>query len=293
MRSTACPRASTTRATWATRALRTYVMGQRAFTERRPRTISRRWCISTQGRDRGRRHRLLDHAQRQPHDLRRQAGGEPARDLARVRDARSMAMGAGMVEIAGEPCGADARRRARVLRGPQQARVECGPADHLRPVQPARGARARWRTTFDIIERTAAAGRPHVRPGAQPGAERAAVLRDASCRSTNGTCGSDMRKLPLAEQKQWLLDRRQARAGRDRLAPYEGPPVRGAEARPPEWDWIFALTDMKGPHTMAELARRAQHASGRADDRHGARARHEVLHDPADRQREPGPRRSS
>ena len=32
--------------------------------------------------------------------------------------------------------------------------------------------------------------------------------------------------------------------------------MRGAEARPPEWDWIYALTDMKGPHkSMAELAR--------------------------------------
>jgi hypothetical protein len=38
--------------------------------------------------------------------------------------------------------------------------------------------------------------------------------------------------------------------------PYEGPIVRGAEARPPQWDAIFALSDMKGPHkSMAELAR--------------------------------------
>ena len=39
--------------------------------------------------------------------------------------------------------------------------------------------------------------------------------------------------------------------------PYEGPvATAGAEARPPEWDWIFALTDMKGPHkSMADLAR--------------------------------------
>ena len=42
---------------------------------------------SHQGIDRRRRARLLDHAQRQPHDLGRQAGGEPARHLARVRDA--------------------------------------------------------------------------------------------------------------------------------------------------------------------------------------------------------------
>ena len=67
----------------------------------------------------------------------------------------------------------------------------------------------------------------------------------------------DMRKLPLSEQKQWLLDAdKRRRLVEIASKPYEGPIVRGAEARPPEWDWIYALTDMKGPHkSMAELAR--------------------------------------
>ena len=106
---------------------------------------------------------------------------------------------------------------------------------------------------------------------------------------------SDMRARPLAEQKKLLLDPEMRRRLVEIASkPYEGPEVRGTEARPPEWDYIYAMTDMKGPHkSMAELARQTQHAPGRADDRHGARARHEVLHDPADRQREPGPRRWS
>jgi N-acyl-D-aspartate/D-glutamate deacylase len=67
----------------------------------------------------------------------------------------------------------------------------------------------------------------------------------------------DMRKLPLAEQKKWLLDADKRRQLVEIASkPYEGPIVRGAEARPPEWDAIFALSDMKGPHkSMAELAR--------------------------------------
>ena len=67
----------------------------------------------------------------------------------------------------------------------------------------------------------------------------------------------DMRELPLAEQKQWLLDADKRRQLVEIASkPYEGPIVRGAEARPPKWDWIFALSDMKGPHkSMAELAR--------------------------------------
>ncbi len=67
----------------------------------------------------------------------------------------------------------------------------------------------------------------------------------------------DMRKLSLAEQKKWLLDADKRRQLVEIASkPYEGPIVRGAEARPPKWDEIFALSDMKGPHkSMAELAR--------------------------------------
>lgn len=67
----------------------------------------------------------------------------------------------------------------------------------------------------------------------------------------------DLRKLPLAEQKQWLLDADKRRKLVEVASrPYEGPQVRGAEARPPEWDWIFAMTDMKGAYkSMADLAR--------------------------------------
>src|SRR4029079_11041074 len=68
----------------------------------------------------------------------------------------------------------------------------------------------------------------------------------------------DMRKLPLAEQKQWLLDpEKRKQLGEVASRPDEGPAhVAGAEARPPQWDWIFALTDMKGtPKAMADLAR--------------------------------------
>ena len=66
-----------------------------------------------------------------------------------------------------------------------------------------------------------------------------------------------MRKLPLAEQKQWLLNADKRRQLVEIASkPYEGPAVNGAEARPPQWDWIYAFTDMKGPHkSMADLAR--------------------------------------
>jgi N-acyl-D-aspartate/D-glutamate deacylase len=67
----------------------------------------------------------------------------------------------------------------------------------------------------------------------------------------------DMRKLPLGEQKKWLLDAdKRRRLVEIASRPYEGPEVLGTEARPPEWELTYALTDMRGPHkTMAELAR--------------------------------------
>ena len=62
----------------------------------------------------------------------------------------------------------------------------------------------------------------------------------------------DMRKLPLAEQKQWLLDADKRRKLVEIASkPYEGPIVRGAEARPPEWDAIFALDRHEGPAQVA------------------------------------------
>ena len=52
------------------------------------------------------------------------------------------AMGAGMVEVAGEPRGADERQGEGLLRRPVEARDRERPADHLRPVQPAQERRA-------------------------------------------------------------------------------------------------------------------------------------------------------
>jgi N-acyl-D-amino-acid deacylase len=67
----------------------------------------------------------------------------------------------------------------------------------------------------------------------------------------------DVRKLPLAQQKAALCDP-QTRAKLVAVAsgPYAGRRAIGAEARPPEWDWVFLMDKIQGPHrSMAELAR--------------------------------------
>jgi N-acyl-D-amino-acid deacylase len=69
----------------------------------------------------------------------------------------------------------------------------------------------------------------------------------------------DIRKLPLAEQRERLSDRslrpQLVQAAR---AKFEGKPV-GTEARPAVFDWLFVMENVHGPHrSVAEVARQRQ-----------------------------------
>lgn len=164
-------------------------------------------------------------------------------------------MGAGMVEVAGEPRGADGHKARAYYEGLSKLAIESG-----RPITFGLFSRrtnpGAWRTTFDIIERTCRQGG---RMFAQVHSRALNVLLsfETQLPFDKWEMWRDMRKLPLAEQKKWLLDADKRRQLVDIASkPYEGPAVNGAEARPPQWDWIFAFNDMKGPHkSMAELAR--------------------------------------
>ena len=66
----------------------------------------------------------------------------------------------------------------------------------------------------------------------------------------------EVRALPLEEQKAKLRDP-ETRAKLIEIAnrPYEGPAVVGAEARPPEWDIFYAMEQVALPHrSMADIA---------------------------------------
>lgn len=67
----------------------------------------------------------------------------------------------------------------------------------------------------------------------------------------------DVRALPLAAQKVALADP-ETRAKLIEVAsrPYDGPEVVGAEARPPEWDIFYVMDRIERPHkSMADIAR--------------------------------------
>jgi N-acyl-D-amino-acid deacylase len=165
------------------------------------------------------------------------------------------AMGAGLVEVAGEPTGAQNEKARTYYEGLSKLAIESG-----RPITFGLFNRRKmpggWRSTFDIIERTVKQGG---RMFAQVHSRALNVLLsfETQLPFDKWDVWKEMRAKPLAEQKKALLDPDMRRRLVEIASkPYEGPEVRGTEARPPEWDWIFAMTDMKGPHkSMAELAR--------------------------------------
>ncbi|HZX84660.1 MAG TPA: amidohydrolase family protein [Reyranella sp.] len=234
-------------------ALRTYVMGQRAFTDKATEDDLRTMVHHTRESIAAGAHgfsttRSVSHMTSDDKPV--------ASRLATWEEFETLvkAMGGGMVEVAGEPRG-DAEKARRWYEDLARLAIESG-----RPITfglfNRRAVPGHWRTTFDIIERTARQGG---RMFAQVHSRALNVLLsfETQLPFDKWDMWRDMRQLPLAEQKKWLLDadkRRQLVEIASR--PYEGPIVRGAEARPPEWDAVFALTDMKGPHkSMAELAR--------------------------------------
>ena len=146
------------------------------------------------------------------------------------------AMGAGMVEVAGEPRGADATRRGATTRAWRSSRSR---AAGRSPSACSTGApsRAHWRTTFDIIERTARQGG---RMFAQVHSRALNVLLsfETQLPFDKWDMWREMRKLPLGGAEEVAARSPTCAAGwsRSPRKPYEGPMVRGAEARPPEWD---------------------------------------------------------
>jgi len=236
-------------------AIRTHVMGQRAFTDEATEDDLKAMIHHTQEAIAAGAHgfsttRSVAHQTSDDKPV--------ASRLATWEEFETLvkSMGAGMVEVAGEPRGADGHKARAYYEGLSKLAIESG-----RPITfglfSRRNNPGAWRTTFDIVERTCRQGG---RMFAQVHSRSLNVLLsfETQLPFDKWEMWRDMRKLPLGEQKQWLLnDDKRKQLVEIASRPYEGPAhVAGAEARPPQWDWIFALTDMKGPQkSMADLAR--------------------------------------
>ena len=168
------------------------------------------------------------------------------------------AAGKGVFEIAGESPGRDPERIQDYLNRLQTLAVESR-VPQTWGMFSTRVAPDFWRPYFDMLHSTNAAGG---RMFAQVHTRALNTLLSFATQMPfdNRELWCDLRKLPLAEQKKQLQDAElRAKLVEIANAPHKGPRVVGVEARPPDWEWLFVMDDMLGEHPrVADLARERQ-----------------------------------
>lgn len=162
--------------------------------------------------------------------------------------------GKGLFEIAGEAPGRDPARIAEYHGRLRDLAVESG-VPQTWGMFSVRAAPDLWRPYFDLLDETAAAGG---RMFAQVHSRALSSLLSFESNTPFDTWEywSDFRQLPLAEQAAKMRDPEiKAKLIEVASREYTGPRVVGAEARPPEWDYIYPMDDMVyDKPSMAELA---------------------------------------
>ncbi len=166
------------------------------------------------------------------------------------------AVGKGLFEIAGEAPGRDPERNREYHERLRDLAVESG-VTQTWGMFSVRVAPDLWRPYFDLLNETAASGG---RMFAQVHSRALNVLLSFKTYTPfdKWDVWKDLRSLPLEEQKARLKDPAlKAQLIASASAEYKGPRVVGAEARPPKWDWVYPMADMAQDHpSMAELAAR-------------------------------------
>ena len=238
-------------------ALRTYVMGERAFTDAASEDDTKRMCALVKealgaGAIGFSTSRTFNHTTADDRPV--------ASRLAEWGEIRSIVnamgeTGKGVFEMAGEAPGRDPARIREYFDRLKHLAVESG-VPQTWGMFSVRAAPELWRPYFDLLDETAAAGG---RMYAQVHSRALNVLLsfEAHTPFDKWDVWKDIRALPLEEQKARLRDPAiKARLVEVASRPYTGPRVVGAEARPPEWDWVYPMSDMSFEQpSMAELAR--------------------------------------
>lgn len=237
-------------------ALRTYAMGERAFSE--PATAADLAAMKHELADalaagamgfttsRTRNHETAD---RRP-VASRVATWDEVRELVGVLGD----LGGGIFEIAGEDTGRDPDRARDYLGRLRDLAVDTGV-----PVTwgmfSMRAAPDMWRPYFDLLEETARAGG---RMFAQVHSRALSVLLSFETRLPFDRLPEwrELRRRPLDEQRAALRDPEVQRTLVAAAGAADYTRGVGAETRRPEYEWIFLMEDPTGPHrSVAELAR--------------------------------------
>ena len=163
--------------------------------------------------------------------------------------------GKGLFEIAGEAPGRDPERIAEYHGRLRDLAVESG-VPQTWGMFSVRAAPDLWRPYFDLLDETAAAGG---RMFAQVHSRALSSLLsfESNTPFDNWEFWSEFRQLPLAEQAANMRNPEiKAKLIEIASREYTGPRIVGAEARPPEWDYIYPMDDMVyDKPSMAEIAR--------------------------------------
>ncbi len=237
-------------------ALRTYVMGERAFTDPATDDDLKKMCAEVQqaviagavgfSTSRTRNHLTTD-------------GRPVASRIAEWEEVRAIVnavgeTGKGIFELAGETPGRKPERIRDYFGRLKDLAVESG-VTQTWGMFSTRVAPDLWRPYFDLLDETAAAGGRMI---AQVHSRALNVLLSFKAHTPfdNWDVWRDLRVLPLEEQKAKLADpefkaKLVAVASRE----YTGPRAVGAEARPPNWDWVFPMSNMDPDQmSMTEMA---------------------------------------
>lgn len=236
-------------------ALRTYVMGERAFSDQAtPDELKRmqhevRTAIKAGaiGFSTSRTHNHLTSDDRPVAS--RVADWDEVRALVNAMGE----VGAGIFEIASETPGRRPDRQQDYFDRLTELSVESG-----RPLTygmfSTRIAPDIWRPFYEVANRAAKAGG---RIFVQCHSRSLSTLMSFETYTAfdQWDVWKDLRSRPLPEQKTLLRDpdwRRRLLEVATR--PYDGPEIVGAEARPPEWDWVWLINDVGVEERMDEVA---------------------------------------
>ena len=238
-------------------ALRTYVMGERAFTEQASDAELKTMRHAVQDAVRAgamgfSTSRTYNHITADDRPVAsRVADWEEVRAIVNAMGE----LGAGVFEIASEAPGRNPARQRDYFDRLKHLAVESG-----RPVTfgfvSMRIAPEIWPPYYDLANEVAAAGG---RMFLQSHSRSISSLLSFKSHTPfdDWDVWSEIRAKPLDEQKALLRDPEIKRKLVEVASrPYSGPRIVGAEARPPEWDWIYLFNGIGDEEVMVDVAAR-------------------------------------
>ena len=238
-------------------ALRTYVMGERAFTEQA--SEEELLCMQSAVQDAIRAGAIGFSTSRTYNHV--TADDRPvASRVADWNEVRAIVkamgeLGAGVFEIASEAPGRNPARRRDYFDRLKHLAVESG-----RPVTfgfvSMRIAPEIWPPFYELANEVAAAGG---RMFLQSHSRSISTLLSFRSHTPfdDWDVWSEVRAKPLDEQKTLLRDPEIKRKLVDIASrPYAGPRIVGAEPRPPEWDWVYLFNGIGDEEVMVDVAAR-------------------------------------